>query len=250
MKVLEQTSTMLKIQISRYSWSVSKYLLFFLLVLAIVGYSYKLSVLKCERLEPKQVACVVTTTGIFETHTLPIPLGQLQGAEIESYTDSDGDTNYKIILITKTEKISSFIQSSSAQDIKLEADKINNFLGNSQQLRLILRQDNRWFFYVVAVISCMIFIFLLLKKRLISFTLDKSSNRLFAEYCNLFSNQVVEYILSNVKRAEVIEKEDSDGDKRYKTVLIIPSSGNISLLNSSSRRKHYEIAETVNNFLS
>ena len=122
-------------------------------VLFIVAFG-NLTILQCNRLEPKSVACDLTSTSILNDHHVPIPAGALQRAVVDVQVDNDDDGGrsytYQVKLITTTEIIPfTYYSMGNEEAIRAQAQQINAFLTNSEQQTLTVQQDNRLVMYMI-----------------------------------------------------------------------------------------------------
>lgn len=257
MHITEQTPTSLKLQHRKDSSSGYVLLLFggpFLVIgLVVVIFLGKLTILKCDRLEPTQVVCELISTGLLGRKVIPIPLGQLQSADVEVNEDSDGDT-YRVVLMTKA-GITPFTQSYSSGEggKRRNAQRINLFLSSQDQLSLKVQQDDRWFAYplggVFALIGGGIMLSTLEYASQTTYRFDKQASCLSIQEKNWFKTKTREVQMWDIQSAQVIEDRDSDGDKIYRTQLMLKSGEIIPIRSSEFSGDHHRVANTINEFL-
>lgn len=213
----------------------------------------QLTTLLCQRLEPTQVACELTSSSLLGERMLSIPTGELQSAEVEVNEDSDGDT-YRVVLVTKNSRIPlSDVYSSGERGKRTRANQINAFISNPEQMSLRIQQDHRWFAYslggIFAVVGGGIILSSLMWKIQTSCLFDKGSGRMYLKQQNIFTSEMREQMLPEILEARVIEGTDSDGDKNYATKLLLRAGEHIPLQISGSASAHYKIAQSINQFL-
>lgn len=114
----------------------------------------QLTILKCDRSNPPtamlQGTCQLTATRLLDSKTTEIPLNELRQATIATRTDSKRKRTYQVILQTQRGEVPfTFYSSSGLGDHHAIANQINAFLKNSQQATLLVKQDDRWFGYLV-----------------------------------------------------------------------------------------------------
>ena len=256
MHITEQTSTSLKLQCKDNSSRYFLWLLgspFLLIGLAVMIFLGKLTTLKCDRLEPTQVACELTSAGLAGKKVIPIRLGQLQRADVEVNEDSDGDT-YRVVLVTKTGVIP-FTQSySSGEGGKhRNAQLINTFLSNPDQPSLKVQQDDRWFAYpfggIFALVGGSMILSTLKQTSQTTYQFDKQANCLSIQEKSWFKTKTRAIQMWDIQSAQVIEDRDSDGDKIYRTQLTLKSGETIPIPILGFSGNHHRIANTINGFL-
>jgi hypothetical protein len=112
----------------------------------------KLTILECLRSEPStnQGQCQLISQGIIGSKTTKtIAIKSLQGAKIEESRDSDGDSTYRVVLLTQEGNIPFTKDYSSGKFGKEKnMNEVRNFLSNKNQTSLKLKQDDRWWFIV------------------------------------------------------------------------------------------------------
>ncbi len=258
MKIVEQTPTKIRLKASDLGVPIFLTLLglpFFLAGLVVILFLGKLTQLECNRLEPTQVACQLTASGILNTRTTNIPVGELQGAEIETSQDSDGDITYRVALITRqgrlplTDSYSAGLGTNHQQN----TNQINTFLSRADQENLVIQQDDRWFAFIFGGIFMLVGSGIIAGGLFNQFSsaciLDKTSGRLYLDRKNGFRTKRKEYPLHEIKAAKVVENTDSDGDPTYATYLVLRSGEKIPLKLTGSRNEHSALADTINQFL-
>ena len=92
MKIVEQTPTVLVLQVNRYNTLLALgagSLIYLLISFAAVFYFGLVVTLTCNRIEAERVSCEVNSVSLREQNKLIIPLGQLQSAEVEESESED-----------------------------------------------------------------------------------------------------------------------------------------------------------------
>jgi hypothetical protein len=105
MKIVVQTSRRLELESGNPLGAVAGTLfgmLFLVAGVAAILLLGRLTVLMCQRLEPNQIECQLTSTGLLGSQTTQITA--LEGAEVATHSDDDGDT-YSIVLFAVGQKI-------------------------------------------------------------------------------------------------------------------------------------------------
>ena len=125
--------------------------LIFGLVLSVSGVSIIIwlgerATLECYRLTANQVTCTLKQSTLRNTITRSLEKNQLQGAEVVRHRDSDGDSVYRLELLTDSGRIPlTQLKSSDRRGKRRKAEIINGFLSNPEQQTLKIVQDDRWF---------------------------------------------------------------------------------------------------------
>lgn len=115
---------------------------------AVVLFFGEVATLTCDRIEMTQVACELTSKRLFKERVTSIPMGHLQGAEVDVNRDSDGDT-YRVVLVTQNGRIPfTNAYSSRAKGKREKVNQIDAFINHSEQKSLTIRQDDRWSAYL------------------------------------------------------------------------------------------------------
>ncbi len=257
MRIVEQTSTILKLQGKGRFTGLFGVLFgapFFLAGLAVILFIGNLSALKCDRVAATQIACKLTSANILRQKIVPIEAGQLQGAEVQVNEDSDGDT-YRVVLITKSGKIplTDVYSSGIGTKYRENVDKINSFIGNPAQESLLIQQDDRWFAYpfggIFMLVGGGIILGSLRWKFQTSCIFNKSTGKMYLTEQSLIESESKEWMLHHIKEAKAIAGTDSDGDKTYNTKLILKSGEEIALEIPNPASNHYKVTESINRFL-
>jgi len=256
MKIVEQTPTRLKFQNDSFMQVLSLALfgMFFLLPgLALLLFLGKLTTLECTRLEPQQVACEHSISGLLGKQVNKIPVGELKGAEVEVIQDSDGDT-YRVVLLTQTRgKLRFTDTSSSGTDKYSTANQINDFINNSEQMSLQVQQDDCWFAYPFGGIFAFVggsIVFCALNTKFNNiYTFDRQTRRLNLTQRGLFSRTDREFMFHEIARAKVTESRDSDGDVTHQAELVLRSGERFPLYRWTPREDHRKTVDMINQFL-
>lgn len=261
MQITEQTSAILKLQtkkkFSRFSILLNSLLsiLFLLAGLVVMITPRQQITLKCKKIEPTQVTCELTSSMplLGEETTL---IRQLQGAEIKVSEDSDGDSIYQLVLVTKNNNI----PLTGAYYID-KADQINAFINNPEgiSLSLNIHQDYSWLNFLsgklFAFAGIGTIILSLMYKMQTSCIFDKGSDRMCLKQHNFFKSETIERMLHEIKEARVIEETNDDGYNSingygfYNIELILFSGEKITLQISIYESSKRHIAKSINQFL-
>ncbi len=226
--------------------------------LVIILLSPNVKTLKCNRLEPTQVACELISSGYISSSSVNIR--KAKKAEVEVYKESEGNTRAKVILVTEDGRIPLDLGNSIATEV---VDQINAFISNQQQKSLIIKQDDHLAICIEFLLPILMTIPFMLPGLMIliygciditmgpdSLTLDKNSEKMYLKVKKikkiiLCGWDLREYWLHEIKGVKVIEKIDSDGDTTYERSLLLRSGEEIGL----SLRMSQEEAQSINQFL-
>ena len=189
LKIQNSTSKLMTLErqkYSKFSYFLGNFiLLVFFIVPTLPGMliilTAELTSLKCNRLEPTQVNCQLTSSSLLGKKNTSIK--QLKGAEVQVHTDSEGDTYEEVLLVTKDDNIS--------LPFKVEeAKKINIFISNPEHNLLLIEHDNRLDAYIIGVTWILfwgICILLILSLKFqTSCIFDKKSGRMYLTKNNFF----------------------------------------------------------------
>jgi hypothetical protein len=251
MPIVKQTPTILEFrEPSASAWFVIFGTVFFFFPIGIIlQVEDVVKTLKCNRLEPTQVACEFISSGYISSSSVNIR--KAEKAEVEVYKDSEGDTHTRVILVTEDRRIPLDLTNSTEV-----VNQINAFISNQQQKSLIIKQDDRWILILLSMPFTLIGLRGLRKVCIDiamgsdSLILDKNSGKIYlrmkkSKIMILSRWDLCKYWLHEIKGIKVIEKTDSDGDKTYKRSLLLRSGQEISLSLSMSQ----EEAQSINQFL-
>jgi hypothetical protein len=257
MKIVVQTSRRLELESGNPLGAVAGTLfgmLFLVAGVAAILLLGRLTVLMCQRLEPNQIECQLTSTGLLGSQTTQITA--LEGAEVATHSDDDGDT-YSIVLFAVGQKIPfSKIRSSGYAAKKANADRINAFVNNSQQSALSVQEDHRWFSYLFGSGFALTGGALVLASWRLKFityaVFDKNLGRLtLRRQSALGQTQTQSWNLQEIVGLSVKEEKDSDGDRTYKLLLKLKSGQQLPLsrLFLNSQPQAEAIAAKLRQFL-
>lgn len=146
--------------IARFFWSV----IFILAGGTAIAFFGKVARLQCHRLEPIRVDCQLTSSGLLGKNTTAI--AQLQGAEIEMNRNNNrrrtnrGNTRdrsnnrdnltYRVMLIAANDRTPlTEYYSSGRSGHEKKVKTIRNFLNNSTEKNLVIKEDSRWLIYPI-----------------------------------------------------------------------------------------------------
>lgn len=274
MKITEQTSTILKLQVNNKSSRLES--LFSVLFgglfslgagIAVILIFAKVTTLNCDkatprdRLESTRVACQLTSSVLLIPSTISIPPGHLQSAEVEMSKTGNGADTYRVVLITKNQEIplTNYFILGGRSDQYQKANKINTFLSQPEQLSLKIRQGGgEWFAYPVGGFLILLGVGLtsaiLTTKLPNSCIFDKRSRRVYLTASNIFTSETSEHTFKEIEAVRIVEENLSFRAKNYHLILLLRSGEEITLQHQLSKRsppsdRDCEIVQTINQFL-
>ncbi len=114
--------------------------------IALAIFLSEISTLKCERVTAAQADCVLIGAKPFRRTTRTDLSNELQQADLIRYRNTDADDTYVIVLKVADDWISfTDVKSSGFRRKRRNVDRINDFLGDPNQINLEVVQDERWF---------------------------------------------------------------------------------------------------------
>ncbi|MFZ6029282.1 MAG: hypothetical protein ACOYYS_16340 [Chloroflexota bacterium] len=251
MKVVESNSGRLVLRSSP-SVLIVLGLLFALLDLPILYFFARSVTIHCERLEPKQITCTLNEK-LFDA----IPVRQrtienVQGAEVETYSDSDGDT-YKVVLLTTGGRIPLTPYSSSGYDDKAAVvAQVNQFVGAGRQDVLDIQQPVTWWLLLMLLIFGGVGVSMLLFAKTVQVEMDRSQGVLRIRKTGLLGSRTNEFLLREVEDISLESMDDNDGGTTYRIRFRMHTGEEIPLTSfySSSVKDKQRAIDMMKEFLS
>jgi hypothetical protein len=261
MKITQQTSTILKLQVQNYF----QYLLivfafafgFSLIGLLLIILSSSRTTLNCNRLESAQIDCEITKEDWLTKETDSIQVTDLQSAELDIRGRGEDET-YEIILITKNSRIplTNMHSSGAVFNHRKQNKLLNSFIQASSPDSLTIRHDLRLISIIGAIFlfASPILIFRLLFSKLTTHCIfDKQLNQLFIIEISLLKVEKKHLKMNQLKEV-IVTKYSTKGPS---LALLILDSENIYLspfLSNKHRselnyEKYNNIAQSINTFI-
>lgn len=212
----------------------------------------------CDRLPDASGTCEITQSTLWETRRQTFPLKDLQGAEIVSESNSDGDTTYRLFLLLPEKRVAlplgPFAKSRSSQ-----ADLINQFVQDSTQSNLAIADD--WFWFIISgfILFCGIslilggkdLIIMIRGKDLITILkFDNLSNQLILIRRGLLGSKRIEHPLWNIAHSYIEMKPGLP--YTYRINLMLTSGETLALTpysSSSGYDENLRITQEIHSFL-
>ena len=262
MKILEKTPNKLVCQSER---NVGTYVFSLISALGFGGIplfimlstltSSGVEALTCKRVEPTQVNCELTQSTYMGLKKEPIiSLSKVMGAKVNEETDSEGDTSYKVVILTQkgevfwsynpndASQINDFVEKSNTTDLRIDYDNRGNVIGTlliTSLFMVIGLAGVGSSIYNMTVIETYIF--------------DKTLDKLIHHRRSCLGTQVKEYTFREIVDVRVEETTDSDGDiSGYRVSLLLTGSKCLIFRASfpkTNKEDAQELANTIANFL-
>ncbi|MGB3535764.1 MAG: hypothetical protein WBA13_19880 [Microcoleaceae cyanobacterium] len=264
MKITQQTSTILKLQVQKYYKTLliglALGLGFSLTGLIMSILSSDSTTLNCNRLESAQIDCEITRKNLLSQQSRSIPVTDLTSAEVDvnEASSNDNSDTYEIILITKNSRIplTNTYSSGWGFDHYKQNQLINSFIQASAPNSLTVKHDMRWGLIIGIIfmlVSPILAIHVLFSKRITSCIFNKELNQLLITKRNLLKSEQKELILEQVKEVIAIKHIN------YGCIIKIfmPKNEDIELRPFSFNKnkleetydKYGDIAQSINQFI-
>lgn len=207
----------------------------------------------CDRLPDASGTCEITQSTLWETRRQTFPLKDLQGAEIVSESNSDGDTTYRLFLLLPEKRVAlplgPFAKSRSSQ-----ADLINQFVQDSTQSNLAIADD--WFWSIIPNFIFILFwvtylIIMIIKSGgedlIIIIKFDNLSNQLILIRQGLLGTKRIEHPLWNIAHSYI----EPCSLSTYSINLMLTSGETFALTphSSSGYDQKLRITQEIHSFL-
>ncbi|MGB3535763.1 MAG: hypothetical protein WBA13_19875 [Microcoleaceae cyanobacterium] len=263
MKITQQTSTILKLQVQKYFKALLPGLLMasgtiYAGLMISIGFS-NVTKLNCNRLESGQVDCEITKKNwLLQRTSHSIIARDIQSAEVDINDESDSAESYNLILITKNNRIplSDVYTSGTGFDHYQQSQSLNSFITASTPDSFIIQHDLRFntLFGIPFIIGgiCLI-IYVLKSKQITDCNFDKELNKISITQRNILKSETDELMLSQLKEVKVTEHFQYSPA----LTLVMLDSENVYLKpifsNRRKRRANYkqynELAFSINQFI-
>ncbi len=173
----------------------------------------------CSRSGKQAGKCQIISTSLVTSYTTPLELKDLQGAELDGSSSTDGVT-YRVVLLTIQGKMPLTSYYSRGSGIKQRViEQVNDFLNDPAAKLLLATQDEGALPFIIALIMAgfgilMVFFF----GRPTTYDFDKVSGLLTVTHSNLFNASQQEYLLQDIQGV-TIEPSYSGRSGTYRVVL-------------------------------
>jgi hypothetical protein len=252
MKILQQTETKLVIR-PRGGLLIAVLGAVFVLMSGVMFYTFgQTSDLQCERDLSGSMQCRLARS------LLGIPLSDrpveaLQGAYVSESRDSDGDTTYKIMLVTGGGDIPLTAYTSSGYRKKASlVNDVNRYVeGRASTLNVSQGGTIGMIASAVFLLVSLFFIVSGVQSRFTTWTFDLIEGMVDLHKETLFGIRNRSYSLDDIQNVSVGRSRDSDGDTTYRVELFSNQEGPIPLTGwySSGYRKKKQAADVIQYYL-
>ncbi len=250
MKITEDTTQRLKIKQGTFAMGcLTLFSLPFLIsgIAVIVGFG-KVNTVRCDRVEPTQINCQLTSSGLLgETQKRVF---HLRGADIEN-----NDDTYRVVLLADQKLPLTDYYTSDYLAKQTQVRKIQTFINDPNQTLFTVSDDGRWFAYsfggIFTLVGLGLFVGSLTTKINNCLVFDKSTNNLTIQNRSLLGQSTTTiYPLRAISSVEIHEVKDSDGDLNYRLKIRLRTGENLpDLLYTSTRKDIQKIATKIQKFL-
>ncbi|MGF1934593.1 MAG: hypothetical protein RM347_009350 [Nostoc sp. ChiQUE02] len=235
LKILEQTPTLLKLQLKP---AAILYWLFGGLFVAggvlLITTLAKTTIFTCNRVKSTQQSCQLITKSILKSQVKNWNLKEVLGAKLD--TSTTAGNSYPLVLLTSDGSIPIDLVNADSIQKESKAAQINAFLKNSREPKLTIHEDSRFwtyplgFFLIASGAVCIIY---MLMNNIIICIFDKISGKATIKREGWFGKEVVEAKLSEISGLNIdavtIDTVTVTSSTSYNIVLNLVSDKNIYL---------------------
>ena len=199
----------------------------------------------CSRSGKQAGKCQIISSSLLTSRTTQLALKDLQGAELDVSSTSNGDT-YRVVLLTTQGKMPFTSYYSSSSGIKQRVvEEVNAFLQNPAAKSLLTTQDEGTLSFIIALFMAgfgilMIFFF----GRPTTYDFNKASGLLTVTHTSLFNVSQQEYPLHDIKGV-TIDTSYSGRSGTYRVVLLMAGGNRLPMttfLSSGLKDKQLDAA--------
>ncbi|MBE9003335.1 hypothetical protein IQ274_35570 [Nostoc sp. LEGE 12447] len=235
LKILEQTSTLLKLQLKPAAILYWFFGGFFIAggVLLITTLA-KTTTFTCNRVEPTQESCQLITKSILKSQVKTWNLKEVIGAKLD--TSTTAGNSYPLVLVTSNGSIPIDLVNADSTQKESKAAQINAYLKNSREAKLTIHEDSRLWTYPLGlflIASGAVCIIYMLMNGTIICIFDKTLDKATIKREGWFGKEVVEAKLSEISGlnmdAVAIDTVTGTSSTSYNIVLNLVSDKNIYL---------------------
>ena len=163
------------------------------------------------------------------------------------------DAEYRLILITPTEKIALTPYGTTERtEQDAMAAKINSFLNNVNKTTLIIEQDNRWLIFLIGGILIIIGLLAELSQ-IVTVTFDKEVGSFKIERQGLLGTQVIEHSMEDITEVKLkISSYFNSKTMLYQVIMELSPNETILLTsnNSIGKARKQKIVDEIREFIS
>ncbi|WP_392479358.1 hypothetical protein [Nostoc sp. C110] len=235
LKILEQTSTLLKLQLKPAAilyWFFGG--LFVAGGILLITTLAKTTTFTCNRVEPTQESCQLITKSILKSQVKTWNLKEVIGAKLD--TSTTAGNSYPLVLVTSNGSIPIDLVNANSTQKESKAAQINAYLKNSREAKLAIHEDSRLWTYPLGlflIASGAVCIIYMLMNGTIICIFDKTLDKATIKREGWFGKEVVEAKLSEISGlnmdAVAIDTVTGTSSTSYNIVLNLVSDKNIYL---------------------
>jgi hypothetical protein len=253
MQIIHHTPTQLILKHRPFiHWLLGSFLTIVGLVIIILF--SKTSMLICERglSDQDQGHCELKHSHFVISKQIVFSLNDLKDVQVVKSHSVQG-SEYRVILITPTEKIAltPYGTTERAEQDAMAA-KINRFLKQIDETRLVIEQDNRWLIFLIGGIFIVIGLLAELSQ-IVTVTFDKEVGSFKIERQSLLGAEVIEHSLEDIIEVKVkISSYFNSKTMLYQVVMEIRPNETILLTsnNSIGKARKQKIVDEIRHFIS
>ncbi|MBD2462949.1 hypothetical protein H6G89_18070 [Oscillatoria sp. FACHB-1407] len=223
MKILEQTPDRLVLRHRPFGfWTLGG---LFVLAGFLLALSGKNVTLQCDRLQPPQGTCNLTTTQWFQSSSRSLALETVNRATI--WASRIQKVNYySLILQTPTENIAFAGSSSDRTQVEAIAAQINTFLENPGQSTLMVQRDERLNRFLLGALMGAIGGSILMFANTTTCVFDKQQGTVWLNHQSLARTKAITHPLEQIERVRLSKHKARSKGKttyQYRVVLVLKS---------------------------
>jgi hypothetical protein len=211
------------------------------------------TVLRCDRTSPPAQCQLSSFNLLGHRRDQAFDIASLQGAEVQTSYNSDGDTTYRVVILTGQGPIP-FTESYSSglANYRQQASEINQFVQMPTTPSLHLHQSNAWFGLIFLIgfggVGLAIVLF---GGKVMTCDFDKSMGQLTLTQRGLLGAKTIQHPLHHLSGLRLEQSRGSKGGYTYRLALLLKSGETLPLTSyyDSGRRGKEKMAEQVCNFL-
>ncbi len=250
MKIVEQSSDRLVLQLR--PWIIWIFSALFIGFGLVPIFSTSKRELICDR-TPTPGQCELHSHQLFSSSKLnTFQLSAVQRARLESKRDSEGDSLYRVVLLTDQGSVPfTSIYSSGRSQYRHYVAVINAFLQNPEQRSLYVEYNDHWSLLIVTLISSGTGIVLLVfMGEIVTCDFDRLSGTLHIARRGLFGTRTQKHSLDEVSDVVVRASPGSDGGGTYRICFIFREEEvPVTAYYSTGRKEKWKTVELIRQFL-
>jgi len=252
MKIIHETPTQLILRHRPFILWLLGSLLTIIGVVIIILFS-KTSTLICERGLSNQGHCELKHSHFFISKQIGFSVNDLKDVQVVKSHSRWMDAEYRLILITPTEKIALTPYGTTERtEQDAMAAKINRFLKSVNKTTLIIEQDNRWLIFLIGGILIIIGLLAELSQ-IVTVTFDKEVGSFKIERQGLLGTQVIEHSMEEITEVKVKSSSYFNSKTMLYQVIMELSPNETILLtsnNSIGKARKHKIVDEIRDFIS